>query len=78
MAKFKLHDDGTLVKSVRGVSARKARYEVVQRAMGEIEATLWELIEDIQYIDEQCRLDGTDGIDDDDDEVNYEDLADDE
>jgi hypothetical protein len=82
MAKFKLHDDGTIEASTRGMSAREARYKVVQRTADEIEAALWALVEDIQYIDAQCHMDGTDDIDDDydddDDDVDYEDLADDE
>lgn len=85
MAKFKLHDDGTIEESVRGMSAHEARYKVVQRTVDEIEAALWALVDDIQYIDARCRMDGTDDIDDDDyaeddddDDVTYEDLADDE
>lgn len=85
MAKFKLHDDGTIEESVRGMSAHEARYKVVQRTVDEIESALWELVDDIQYIDARCRMDGTDDIDDDDyaeddddDDVTYEDLADDE
>jgi hypothetical protein len=78
MAKFKLHDDGTIEVAARGMSAREARYKVVQRTVDEIEAALWSLVDDIMYIEAQCQIHDMADIDDDDDDVDYEDLADDE